>query len=240
MQSNLAAVESAAETALRARVAQLESELLTVRAQSSDKNEEMGTRQHFSSSRERVDDAVADCTGAIIVRGPVTNGAIMAGAATTYSNENLAHTLHFLLHSQPQHHCIVYSHFEGTRDGGSTPLLGVLRRFNKTTHPRGRFSYVLSKPACTPGTAHRNSNKLAILAGLSLLRATQPRARWVLHTRADLPPRLPAIVHVFTAMVLAKPISDARGAGPQRYRLLSSSRFSFSQWAGWCHIDDHM
>ena len=138
---------------------------------------------HFSAR-----DGDADCTGAILVRGPVTNGAIMGtGATATYGSENLAHTLRFLLGSQPVHHCIVYSHFEGTRDGGSTPLLGVLRRFNKTTHPRGRFSYVLSKPACTSGTAHRNSNKLAILAGLKLLRAMQPRARWVLHTRADLP-----------------------------------------------------
>jgi hypothetical protein len=40
-------------------------------------------------------------------------------------------------------------------------------------------------------------------------------------------------------MIKQTPITDSRGLGEQKMRMMTSSRVSFDDYSGWCHIDDH-
>ena len=157
------------------------------------------------------------CTAAIVVRGPSTP-------------HHASPMIKYLLASQPPSHCIVYTHFAGADQSGPLePSLRALEPLGRVPGGLQRFAFLLSKPPCVTGSFHRNSNKLAIVHALALLRKQHPRCQWVLHTRADLIPRLPGVVDVLKAMAITNPLSDARGDGPQRHRLITSSRTSLSQ-----------
>jgi hypothetical protein len=195
--------------------------------------------------------ATSACTAAIIVRGGHPPAS------------NLEPVLRFLLDINPSHACVVYSHFAGVGaelSSSTKPMLESLRaawprRFsfvipplptcNHTDahmRPHGAFLGDVSTPFAPPGAFHRNWNKLAVTNALTHLEATYGVGvvKWALAIRADLPPRLPAILDVLQAMVERAPISDARGASPQRFRLVTSARTTFAQFTGFAHVDDHM
>jgi hypothetical protein len=164
------------------------------------------------------------CIYAIVLKGPAYDYNKFIDVATYYLRFNPANT------------CVVYTHTpdETFKAGSEHDLMRSL----SAAHPH-RFFSVLPVYSEHPGVGHRNIQRFSVYSALQFLVQYHPAVKWVLQLRSDQVVRLPVFMPILKHLVVTNPISDSRGPGPQRSRLVTSSRLAFSQFSGWCHLDDH-
>ena len=106
--------------------------------------------------------------------------------------------------------------------------------------PTRFFAWVEPSPvSILYGVGNRNIQRYLIAKNFEMIRRYLSNATWILQIRTDQLIRLPDATQALADQVLTSPISDSRGAGLQKMRLLTTARLSFGTETGWCHIDDH-
>jgi hypothetical protein len=147
-----------------------------------------------------------------------------------YEESRFSYVVRFYMQSTDS--CVAY-YFSINPD--AVNFLDVL----KAEFPTRFFYAVEQSPQFKGGVGNRNAQRYHIARNFEMIRRDLPSAEWILQIRSDQIIRLPNATRVFAAMVQSSPITDTRGTGAQKMRMITSSRVSFGDYSGWCHIDDH-
>lgn len=151
------------------------------------------------------------CTEMIFPKGPM------------YSPKGYAELVDFYLKFNPVNVCVIYC--SGDDDMEQIDKI-------KSEYPTRFYHLMTPYPGLNEGSGHRNIQKFYVAKAHEFIKRELPNVQWVMHIRSDQIVRLPGVTNVLKSMVLADPLSDARGNGPQKHRLVSSSRATFDVTAG--------
>lgn len=159
------------------------------------------------------------CTDMILIKGPVYDTQKFGKYLILLY---LVYTLRFYLENSPETMCIS---FYITRQEWK-PEYKVINSTSLEDYPTRLFLWVETAPKMNFGVRKRNLHRYKVAKNLELTRKYIPQAEWIVIIRSDWIMRNMSAIPEFKRMVLESRVSDVRGSGPQKHRLVTS-HYSF-------------